>query len=86
MIVNTVLVMIIFFSIVTIALIVTFLIQLPDSEKYPILKDFFDRLGKTAKAFVQQVIPIVLFASWTSSLPSLLTGKNSLRLQQKCKN
>ena len=74
--VNFMLFLIIFFSIVTILGIVTFLSSLPDSDQFPIVRDFFKRMGKTAKEFIQQVVPIVLFASWTSSIPSLLTGND----------
>ncbi|KAJ3333288.1 hypothetical protein HDU76_009775 [Blyttiomyces sp. JEL0837] len=41
-------------------------------ERYPIWKQLFDQLGEGVQKFVEQVIPISLFAGWTSCLPAIL--------------
>ncbi|KAJ3104134.1 hypothetical protein HDU97_009485 [Phlyctochytrium planicorne] len=80
LVVNFVLVFVVFLS--TIAIItLSRLYALPsvDPDKFPILKDFFDWLGKSGTEVLQQVITTLLFNAWTSSLPSLLTILSQLQ-------
>ncbi|KAJ3111868.1 hypothetical protein HDU96_005264 [Phlyctochytrium bullatum] len=72
--VNSVLVFVVFVSTLAI-LSVASLTSLPDMdlEGWPILKEIFDRLGKSGKEVLQQVVSTMVFNAWTSSLPWLLT-------------
>ncbi|KAJ1568369.1 hypothetical protein HK405_002663, partial [Cladochytrium tenue] len=70
--VHTVSTVIILFSTIFSVLVVAPLLTLKNLNQVPFLKELFERLGAPAQHFVEQVIPITLFATWTSSLPSLL--------------
>ncbi|KAJ3099216.1 hypothetical protein HK100_004935, partial [Physocladia obscura] len=65
---NTISVLIFLSSILWVA----FSSVLPNWKQLPFLQEMFDNLSTPVREFLQQVIPVVLFTAWTSSLPLLL--------------
>ncbi|KAI8608288.1 hypothetical protein BC830DRAFT_1174544 [Chytriomyces sp. MP71] len=59
----------IFFSSIMLA---AFSSVVPSWKELPFLKDLFDELSDTVKDYLSQVVPVVMFTAWTSSLPFLL--------------
>ncbi|KAI8845420.1 radial spoke protein 3-domain-containing protein [Chytridium lagenaria] len=83
LVVNSVLVFVVFLSTIAIFTLAS-LNVLPsmDLEKFPFLKDLFDRLGKNGKEMLQQVVLTLLFNAWTSSVASAVDGCVFLVLSQ----
>ncbi|KAJ3167517.1 Ribonuclease H2 subunit A [Irineochytrium annulatum] len=79
LVVNTVLIGIIFASTAFIGFLSGVILSNVDADKLPILRDFFARLGKPLNDFLKEVVFVVLFNAWTSSLPSLLIVLSQLQ-------